>query len=396
MAKASISKPKTKKTVRAARRINGFALMPTNDFWKAKHFVHYEIESKDWATAIQTYINKSLDKASIAAIGNVPEWKLSYASHWATVAYWLTNNLNPPENYVIAFKKYLETLVTEGKRLAEIKKEQAKAKQLNNQPSIQDRIREQAAQACESIEQWLDSFVKDKKSFDPAAFDFKTHFSKYNISQAHARKIVKFYEGELEEMRLVVARPTAAQLAKIKDPKAKDNTEQLVEAYKHLTKSQAQLYLQALENLINSCNFLIDTSRATRKPRIPKAPSKEKLVSKIKYKVSDDRFQVASINPVEVVGCEELWVFNTRTRKLGKYVAADDAGTMTIKGTTIVGYDPNKSIQKTLKKPTETLKEFREAGKVKLRKFIDQIVTTETKLSGRINQDTILLKAVAK
>jgi hypothetical protein len=396
MARAAVLAPKKKKTVRVSRRLSGFALMPTNDFWKAKHFVHYEIESKDWTSTVQKYITKFLDKSKAANISNVAEWKLGYASHWATVAQWLLTGLNPPESYVSAFNKYLESLAEEGKCIAQAKKEQSKIKKSTVAPSIQDRIQDQVFEVCEDIEEWLDSFVKNKKSFDPTGFDFKSHFAKHSVTQAHARKIVKLYSKEYNEAKLISTRPTAAQIARISDAQVKDDFEQLVEGYKHMTKPQAQLYLQALENIISSCNMIIDTSRATRKPRVKKAPSKEKLINKVKYKISDDKYQVTSINPIEIVGCEELWIFNTKTRKLGKYIAAADAGVMTVKGTTIVGYDEEKSIQKTLKKPLETLKEFRQAGKVKLRKFLDEINTTDTKLSGRLNEDVILLKAVCK
>jgi hypothetical protein len=63
-----------------------------------------------------------------------------------------------------------------------------------------------------------------------------------------------------------------------------------------------------------------------------------------------------------------------------------------VKGTTIIGFDEAQSIQKTLRKPEAQLKEFKGAGKVALRKFLDDIQTTDTKLNGRCNPDTILLK----
>jgi hypothetical protein len=52
----------------------------------------------------------------------------------------------------------------------------------------------------------------------------------------------------------------------------------------------------------------------------------------------------------------------------------------------------NKSVQKTLRKPIDQLKEFKAAGKVALRKFLDDINATDTKMNGRINEETILLK----
>ena len=45
-----------------------------------------------------------------------------------------------------------------------------------------------------------------------------------------------------------------------------------------------------------------------------------------------------------------------------------------------------------MRKPEDQLKEFKSAGKVALRTFLDDIKTTDTKLNGRCNLDTILLK----
>jgi hypothetical protein len=84
-------------------------------------------------------------------------------------------------------------------------------------------------------------------------------------------------------------------------------------------------------------------------------------------------------------------VFNVKTRKLGKYVTTEFSE-LNVKGTTITGFDENASVQKTLRKPEEQLKEFKTAGKVVLRKFLDDIKAVDIKLNGRINEDTILLK----
>jgi hypothetical protein len=67
-------------------------------------------------------------------------------------------------------------------------------------------------------------------------------------------------------------------------------------------------------------------------------------------------------------------------------------GTLGIKGTSIVGFDELTSIQKTLRKPDQQIRAFLGSSKVELRKFMDAIKTTEIKLNGRINEDTVLLK----
>ena len=40
----------------------------------------------------------------------------------------------------------------------------------------------------------------------------------------------------------------------------------------------------------------------------------------------------------------------------------------------------------------EKLKEFKAAGKVALRKFLDEINATDARMNGRLNEETILLK----
>ena len=40
------------------------------------------------------------------------------------------------------------------------------------------------------------------------------------------------------------------------------------------------------------------------------------------------------------------------------------------------------------------LKEFKNSGKVALRTFLDTVNATDTKMNGRINEDTILLKVL--
>ena len=387
------TKPK-KKVVRLSRRVSLYELMPTDSWFKAKHYVHYEVEGKDWLDKIKTYIKKHYDKKVVANINKLPDWKIGNASHWATTAACLESAPEiVPEDYKKGFVKWVNILSEEGANLVEEKKAEEKAKPKTvHVPTIQERITEQSQDACEAIEEWLDGFIVDKTAFDPKGFDFVAHFARMKVSQAHARKIKTYYANELEEVRLIQSLPTPQQISKIKDEREKDHALQIREGYGHLTKKDAQVYLQALETLVGACDVVIDSAKATRKPKTKKAPSKERLVGKLKYKERDDNLQLVSVNPLELIEATEIWVYNVKTRKLGKYVADEYQRTMTVKGSAIVGYDESKSVQKTLRKPEETLKEFKAAGKIKLRKFLEEIKTTDIKLSGRINTDTILLK----
>jgi len=395
-ANKAAAKPK-KKTVRATRRgANMMPLMPTKGLtWnKAKYYTHYEVESKEWLTTVKTHIKTHYDKKIVSSINKLPDWKVGGKSHWTCAAYLLDNQPDlVPDLYQTGLKKWILELAEEGAALVEEKKAVEKTKKNVYVPSIQERITEQAQDACDAIEEWLEGFITNKKKFDPKCFDFTSHFAKMKVSQAHARKIKGFYTDELEEAQLIQKLPTPGEINRCKDEHEADMLQQLREGYSHLTKKDAATYLEALETLQGACDLVIDTAKATRKPRTKKAPSKEKLVAKLKYLERDEKLQIVSVNPLEVIDAKEVWVYNIKTRKLGKYVAEVHT-TIQVKGTTLLFFDAKGSIQKTLRKPDETLKAFKKAGKVQLRKFMDEIKTTDIKLNGRLNSDTIILKCL--
>ena len=317
--------------------------------------------------------------------------------------YWQTlpgtgGHIYPITDYV---KPKIAELIEKGRHIVEEKKIEEKAKKNVYIPSIQERITEQAREQAEKIDEWLDEFIKDADSFDPKGFNFKKHFQQMKVSQAHARKLKGFYAHELDDYKELDLMPSPAKLKKL-DEHTQDMWAQLKEGYAHRKKADIKKYTTAIEELMSALDFVIDSAKATRKPRKAKPKSATKLVEKIKYLKTDDKYKLASVAPEEIIGCNELWVFNVKTRKLGKYVAknidpkgmAREGTGLSVKGTTIQGYNENESIQKTVRKPEETLKEFKSAGKVKLRKFLDDIKTTDIKLNGRLNTDTIILKCM--
>jgi len=86
-------------------------------------------------------------------------------------------------------------------------------------------------------------------------------------------------------------------------------------------------------------------------------------------------------------------VYNIKTRKLGVYQAADAAG-LNVKGSSIQNFAESKSVSKKLRKPSVTIPEVLKGGKVALRNILNDIRAVESALTGRINNDTILLRTV--
>ena len=331
-------------------------------------------------------------------LDGMPDFNQKEDDYWQTLA----GTMGHTQPVTVFLKEKIKQAIEAGIEVIKDRKEVADKKAKVVPPlSIQERIREQAYVQSDAIEEWLEGFVVNKETFDPKGFDFKKHFQKMNVTQAHARKLKTFYEGELDDFRKLLIIPTSSQLKKM-DEREADDWEQLKEGYAHLAKADIKKYISAIENLEQALDFVIDSAKANRKPRKSKPKSASKLVEKLKYCKADEKFKVASITPEDIIKANELWVFNRKNRKIGKYIARNidpqgqqrEGTGLSVKGTTIIGFDEGASIQKTLRKPEEQLKQFKDSGKVKLRTFLDDIKTTDTKLNGRCNPDTILLKVI--
>jgi hypothetical protein len=180
-------------------------------------------------------------------------------------------------------------------------------------------------------------------------------------------------------------------LAELEELASGKADEQLREGYSHRSRKQIKTLIAFYQEIMMACDMLAQEAKVNRAPRKTKAVSKDKLISKLKYMKTNEPLKLVSVNPVDIIGAGELWIYNTKSRKLGKYVAAE-FNTLGVKGTSITGFDEFKSVAKTLRKPEEQLKEFKSAGKVALRKFLDDIKATDTKMNGRLNEETMLLK----
>ena len=167
-----------------------------------------------------------------------------------------------------------------------------------------------------------------------------------------------------------------------------------MEGYAHLKASEFKRYFVYIEQLLSDVDQYRRIKKATKKVRVKRAVSKEKVVAKLKYAKEDKGLKLVSVNPADIIGANALYCYDTKTRKLIVYHADSLAGPLTVKGTRVVGFDTVKSISKTLRKPDEKLKEFARANKVELRKFMDNIKAVDARANGRINSNQILLKVL--
>ena len=173
--------------------------------------------------------------------------------------------------------------------------------------------------------------------------------------------------------------------------------EQVTEGYAHLTKKQ----IKQIKEDFGSAIMLLRNNRLNAKAvnagRKKKPRSATAQTLKFKFKEKDDALGIVSAKPAELIGAKKVTIFNTKTRKIGIYVALDDELGFTAKGTTLLGFDKDLSQQKTLRKTkivsiVDHLNKFRKAAVRKVDKVFEGLSTTGTKLTGRFNEDMIILK----
>ena len=352
-------------------------------FRSVDYFVHSEISTKDAVTKYRKWVKEASgwDKEEIKIILKNPDWRFSSSAKYA----WCWDKLGyMPECFAKFYNSRKEALLQTGKEVVEVQQE--KKKEAKPKISIQERMLLQITELCGDWDDMLDKFI-EKEKFDLKKFDPEKDMKVYGgglIKPAHAKIVKEQYEGIYAEALENLA----------------GTCEQLKEAYSFMDKKMKKDYVAFFEKINAACDAIILTGKANRKQRKPRARSKDVIIKKLKFQLNDGALGIASISPTDVVYANELWVYNTKTRKVGVYHAKDKdprglqrqgAGLM-VKGTTIQDFNEETSVQKTLRKPAEQINNWTGRAKTKFAKAFDEVKTTPTKLTGRINDSTILLQ----
>lgn len=269
-------------------------------------------------------------------------------------------------------KNWIKTFFINLERLKQ-KEEKPKEKEVvTNTLSIQDRVQEKSKEFIAELEGNLDKCIESKnfKTFKPYEL-----LLQIGVKSAHTSSIKKFFEKRLTEFQTVLTSNDAA----------------IKEGYSNFSKKQLKEYVELLNTVIADCDKISQNAKLTRAPRKKKPKSVDKVLEKVQYKKSDTELKLVSINPSEILGCKQLWVYNTKLRKLGVYNAKDADG-LSVKGTTLLNFVEDSSVQKTLRKPDVVLSALLKASKTSIKKTFDAVNSVESQLTGRLNADTILLK----
>ena len=270
------------------------------------------------------------------------------------------------------FEAEIQTLIDKSKK----PKKKVVVKEENTAPvvTIQDRIREKASECIGELEGQLDDYILSEFKADAKPY---TVMHTLNIKSVHVKPIVEFAKKRRNEFEQVM-----------------DTTDkQLKEGYSNFTKTQLKKVVAWCDQIILDTQKIMGAAAENRKPRKRKQKSPEELVAKVKVLDKFEELKLESIATKSIIGATQLWVYNTKTKKLGCY-HAEDAGGFSVKGSSLAKYSESKSMMKTLRKPEVVLPQVLKAGKVALRNVLSDLTTKESALTGRFNSDIILVRVV--
>ena len=238
--------------------------------------------------------------------------------------------------------------------------------------NIQERMAEKTSEFLGEFEGRFDDFIAEFKG-EPKLVELMTQM---NVPAVQVKTVQEFINKKIAEFEEINS--------------SKDS--QVLEAYKHLGKRQVTAIVKWWTQALSDSNSYNVVKKAAKAPRKKKAVLPEKVVAKLKYAKEFKELSLKSADPTTILTAQELWVYNTKTRKLGIYIVDQYAGALTVKNSSILGFDAAASVQKTLRKPKDQLKDFSANGKPAAKKWFKGIKSTEIKLNGRISTDIVLLK----
>jgi hypothetical protein len=342
-------------------------------FSKAFAWYNYHYGKRDAKEMLCQYLEINNRSKDAKTIRGIPDSQIRLTPAWVCRMTLMGLQLNEHEQGII--DEQIDNMLKikqEAKRdKSEVDAEAAVAKL-----TIQDHLREKVSECAGELEGMFDDFIRAGAKMSA---DWKpiAQIRGMNISPNMVGTISDIWKHKLTEFEEVLEGADA----------------DLVEGYSHLNKNQIKQCVKFIEQVIADCGNYVQIKKVERKPRAKKAVSPERVSAKFKYLKEFAELKLTSVTPAQLVNASEAWLYDTKKRKIIHVMADTHIGTFSIKGSAIIGFDTVQTVQKTLRKPAEQIKELMAGGKPAARKVFKDIKATETKYNGRGNENLIILKA---
>lgn len=329
----------------------------------------YFYDNKDsvrWATA---WVKKNMTKANLTHFSAAEDWRIS--STLGALCKMMLNGAVFDEKRMDWINSKIQEVIDAGKQKATAEKKVVVNITRRNPAEM---LKDKTSDFIGEIEDVLDTYYTGVW-LDIDNYSVYNELKKVDAAYNTAKAIVDYYTPLQSELTELITKKTA----------------DLVEAYEKMPLNQRKEYLKLITVIIDDAEKYMASKKAVRKTRAKKVVSADQQVSKVSYLKDSAEFKLTSIDPANIVGASEVYLFNSKYRTLSRLVSSAREG-FTIKGTTIQGVDTAASGKKKLRKPEEF---FKIAGttKAKINKAFTDIKTKPAEANGRINGETLIYKA---
>lgn len=330
----------------------------------AFNYYNQEKDKKEARNYIREYVAHTFDKTESKKIDRVPDSKIVLTYAW--LCRMSINGAQFNEKDKQRLDEYVAELLREPAPVVETVEVKP------TKPSIQDYMQEKAYEVIGEFEGMIDDLIKTGKEIDAYSFLQSNSVPKpyCNYIDQWARKRVQEFIGAYE-----------------------GTDKDLKEAYSFLGKRQLAGVIKGFNSIVGDLERYAQFKKANRKPRVKKAKPPAVQVKNLKYKKEDTLLNIRSVNPSEIIGASQVWVYNCKYKRLAAY-RTDSAQGIQVKGTTLQNYDPEMCEQRSVRRPEVVLKRVQEVGKVQLRKLLSDLATAEYDVTGRINEECLIVRVI--
>jgi hypothetical protein len=337
----------------------------------ALNWYNYMCDNKQAKTFVIEYmasIGRPKEEISLVASSDA-----SIPVQLGWVARMMCMGYQPSESFKNFFIKEFKNVVESAKKTKKPKAPVVVATTTAPVVSIQDRIREKASEEAGEIEGLVDDFIIGGCKSAP---DMQSYLKSKDLSSVVQKKMCEVFIKRSKEFEEVMNTTDA----------------DIKEGYSNFSKVQLRKVKEFYDAIVAETNRGAE-KKPTRKARKVKEKPASVIASKVQYMKDFAELNLKSVLPEKIIGANQVWLYNTKTKLLGMY-NADNAKGLTIKGTTIQNFNVETSIGKRLRKPEVAVKQVLDGGKIVLKKLLDGLTTKPAELTGRINSDTIVVRVI--
>lgn len=334
------------------------------EYGNALTWYHYMATTSDAREYLETFLKDQNRLDDVKKLKRVTDSSFPITAAWA--ARLISRGTKVKESTKAFIEDNLQRVFSKFE-----KTQQTESKPVAPPISIQQRVKDKADEFLGEIE----NIVDDREN--QPEFSLYEWLKKKSVQSVYASMIPGQYIFWLQELLDALD----------------GRDDQLVEAYARVPKKKMEYDIKFLSMLIEDAERYSSNTKKIRAPRKPRPISVDKLLKTFKYQKEFLDMKIASVKPENIVGCQELWTYNTKYKTITVFRAIDRGG-LSVKGTSIIKYDESNSFTKrTGRKSEEYVNRVLKSGKILLRKLLDEM-KSDAPLAYRCNENTVLLKIV--